>query len=280
MIPNHLTMDEIQRLTLENDDLREQLHTAEKEIEKLLQWADLVIRITRNGKVSPAYRILYISLIDRYPEIFSGEETQIQVADLRENAGWISKSSAGNFLQDMQTIQALDYNAGNYNRAANERIGRLKINLEIFPYPESFDTKNVEARRKAREREDKKRKEIKHQLQILQCEDCGSANLVHDVTARCRDCGHIHETIKDIPTALLTIEPEVIELEELEEKEEEFIDQAQTRRSAPSVTMETFDFSIKLPPLPDMSCRKCGRPRRICWQQMEEGGWTLTCERR
>lgn len=180
--------------------------------EALLSFADLVSRTIANRLMSPVNRLLYLSLIDLYPGILQGERTAVQVWQIREHAGWPAKASSAKFMQDLQAIGAFQYDSGKYDPRDEERIGYITPNPEIFPYPENFNTKDVEKRRLAREADEKRRKQFKNPLQLLQCEECGSNNLVYDATARCLDCKHVHAPINSIPASMITIEAEVIEL--------------------------------------------------------------------
>lgn len=284
MIRPHSTDELVSHLTAENANLRKQLDSSESEYQKLFQWADLVSRTIRNGKMSPAYRLLYISLVDAYPAVFVGNRTEIQVHSIRENAGWISKRSANDFLRDMESIAALEYNPGSYNQKENARPGYIKANPDIFPYPESFDMQSAERKRKAREREEKKRNEIKHQLQILECEMCGSASIVNDVIAKCTSCGHVHDPILGVPSALITIEAEVVELPDGgEEEEDDFLDQAPAPRQAP-VTISALPLQYSTHPpeslqRPNDLCKLCKRTRRECYVPVTDapGIWTFSC---
>lgn len=282
MIDRHFTTEE--SLRQENAGLKRALTAGQEEYEKLFQWVDLVVRVIRNGKISPAYKCLYISLIDTYPQVLTGQRIEVAVHTIRENAGWVSKRSAGNFLQDMVTIDALEYDAGSYSQKENARPGYIQANIEMFSYPETFDMKNIERRRKAKEAEAKKRNEIRHQLQILECEVCGSASIVNDVIATCKSCGHVHDPITDVPSALITIEAEVVELsDEPEEEEDDFLDQAPAPRPAPiTITALPLQYSTHPPESlqrPDDLCKLCKRPRRACYIPVDDapGIWTFSC---
>ena len=187
-------------------------NSLEQDYERLLQWQDLVIRVLRNPKMSPVYRELYIALFDTYPDVLKGKAISVEAWRVRENAGWASESSATKFFQDLVSIGAFQYDPGRYKNDEGKRIGCLTPDPDIFPYPESFDTKGAEKRRKAKDAEEKKRKQFLNPLQLFQCEECGSNDLVYDATARCKACGHVHAPIKDIPAANITIEAELIEI--------------------------------------------------------------------
>lgn len=283
MIFRHPTTDELlEQLTLENTELKKELEAEKEESQKWLQWADLVTRVVRNGKMSAAYRLLYISLIDTYPHLlFTGERTEVHPCEIREHAGWLSEKSAGNFLQDMTAIKAIEYESGSYNKKTKERTGYIKANVNTFPYPEDFDTKKTEARRKARDAEAKKRKEYKETLKRFLCENCSSENLTYDVTAVCQSCGYVHETVKDIPAANIQIEDEIHE--EMEWQPEEFIDQPPAPRpAAVSITALHLEYSTHPPESLQRAnepCPICKRTRRECYVPVTDapGIWTFSC---
>lgn len=286
MIVSRATTNEMEQVIhdLRNQLIAEQENSAkwETEYQYWFQWADLVTRIIRNGNMSPASRLLYISLVDKYPQALNGERVQIQVHDLRENAGWIGETAAGEFLRDMGTVNAIDYDSGKHNPETNKRFGYITGNVDVLPYPEKIDLKKLESQRKARKKAEDQRKKLKHELQILQCEQCGSASIVNDVIAKCASCGHVHDPIRDVPSALITIEAEVVELAEEEQSREEFLDhQALTPRPAPIAPIAIpLDF-IRLPepPMADMPCHKCGRSRRQCYIEAPAGSgrWRANC---
>ena len=255
--------------------------------EELLNWADLVVRAMRNPKLSHVYFRLFLSLIDTYPEILKGQRVPVEVWRVRENAGWAKERVTTNFFQDMNTISAFSYEPGEYSRRAEDRIGYV-IATPKTPYPESFDVMNVERKRRAKEAEEKRRKQFQNPLQLFQCEACGSNNLVYDATARCLDCKHEHAPILDIPASSITIDAEVIELAE----ENPFLDeqtqkvQAVRRPAAVQVELQTpaparteraaWRKDVTGLDRPDAPCLKCGRPRRECFENME-GTWWFGC---
>lgn len=253
----------------------------EQEVERLLQWQDLVIRVLRNRKVSPVYRDLYIALFDTYPEVLVGQPVSIEPWRLRENAGWASESSATKFFQDMQAIGAFQYVAGKYDGKAGRVPGQLTPNPDLLPYPENFDTKGVERRRKAREAEEKRRKQFKNPLQIMQCEECGSNNLTWEATPTCQDCHHIHSTIKDIPASAITIDAEIIEIED-----DIFLDEPTERVPVVPKTPRVAITQAELPAAPavqfgkhprNIACVDCGASNHWYAVTAEWGGTLHRC---
>lgn len=179
---------------------------------KELDWHDLVVRALRNQKMSPVYVRLYLALVDTYPGLLSGEKVEIEAWRVRENAGWAKERITTSFFQDMAAINAFVYDPGKYNKKESERVGSLLPNPHVFPYPEGFDTNGVDRKRKAREQEEKRRKQFKNPRQLLQCTECGSEEIFYDVTPYCMACGHAYETIKSIPASEVTIDAEIIEI--------------------------------------------------------------------
>lgn len=285
MIVSRATTGEMEQLVLDlqNQIVTEQENSAkwEAEYRYWFQWADLVTRIIRNGNMSPASRLLYVSLVDKYPQTLNGERVQIQVHDLRENAGWIGETAAGEFLRDMGTANAIDYDSGKHNPETNKRFGYITGNADVLPYPEKVNLKKLESQRKARKKAEEQRKKLKHQLQILECEECGKASIVNDIVAKCTSCGHVHDPILGVPSALITIEAEVVEI--VNEEDESLDSQAPAPRPAPvTVTALPLEYSTHPPESlqrANEKCPICGRTRRECYIPVTDapGIWTFSC---
>src|SRR6266704_3612179 len=143
---------EYEQLRRENQQLRRKNGELDQKIEEVVDEYDLVFMTIRNKHMSFAYRFMYLSLVESAPGLLNGLSMQINVYKIRVNAGWVSQASATNFFADMQTIGALKYDPGTYNRdEPNEeerRKGHVIPNPDVFPFPERFDTRACEKRRK------------------------------------------------------------------------------------------------------------------------------------
>ena len=173
--------------------------------EQQLERDDIRTRAIRNPKMSAAYRLLFVSMLDTYTNILNGEKTAINVWQIRENAGWISERTVSYFLNDLQAIGALIYDPGQYSKDEEKREGFITTDIDIFPYPEKFDTRSTEGRKKARESEKEKRDAGRLALLILQCENCGSSEIRYDLLPTCKECGHKHAPLTGIDASRLTI---------------------------------------------------------------------------
>lgn len=254
-----------------------------EELQYLSDWQDLVIRALRNPNFSPEYFRLYLALIDLYPQLLDGEAVDIEVWRVREHAGWARKRTTTNFFRDMSTINAFDYDAGEFKKKEEERIGHLAPTTDVFDVPEVFDMRNLERKRKAAEAEAKRRKQFVNPRQIIQCDKCGSTEIVWDATARCTGCGHVHEPYTDIPASMITIQAEIIEeAEDQMVQFENFLDTQPTaklvaiRPVAQQLPMVEQPRPRSLPARPDEKCTKCGRLRRDCFEN-SEGTWWYSC---
>lgn len=256
----------ISALSKENISLREQLSREREsssrmneDYTRVLDWQDLVVRTLRNEKMAPVYQKLYIALVDTYPDVLNGGRTAIEVWKVREAAGWASEASATKFFQDMTAIGALEYYSGKPAKKGQIRLGYVTSDPDVIGYPEKFDTKNAEKRRLARDAEEKKRKQYKRALQILQCEMCGSSEIMNDVTATCQKCHHQHAPLLNIPSSMIMIEPEVVE--EADEQplvfsEDEYTGYVGATAPAPST-------SNVLEPVDELSTPDCTIPTPI-----------------
>jgi hypothetical protein len=221
----------------------------EQRFESLVEVQDLWVRTIRNTKMTFADKLLYIALVDTYPGLLEGLTLRISVCLVRENAGWIAKNPAGNFFQDMQTIGALVYNPGVYEKKTNERMGTVIPLPDKFPYPETFDLKSVEKRRKAREEQSKKNKEMQAAWRTFQCEACGSIDIRYDLIPLCGSCRHKHEAVKDIEASRITIA-------DAEEGDESDAWEASDPKGHPSTES-----------IPPLRCHKCGNVRVDQWKK-------------
>lgn len=198
-----------QLTTSMEETLRRELEQLNEDYTRALNWHDLVVRVLRNRNISPIYTCLYLSLMDTYPQLLDGKPADIQVWRVRENAGWVPERSTTNFFQDMNAINAFVYDAGKFDKKFENRTGRVTPIPNVSDAPESFDLKATERRRKAKEAEAKRRSQFKNPLQIYQCEECGSNNIVWDAYAKCLDCHHEHAPIRDILPGAITIDAEI-----------------------------------------------------------------------
>lgn len=177
----------------------------QQRLEQIIAEYDLVCRTLTNNKMSFGYRSLFIALNQIYPCLIDGTSTQVNLWKVRENAGWASKESATKFVKDMQEIGAFTYEAGTYDKNTNARIGSLVPNPDVFPFPEAFDTRSAEGRKKARKNAKDKRDLALEALKRFNCENCGSMQLGY--IAKCESCGHIHTQDLPIPVAQIEVKP-------------------------------------------------------------------------
>ena len=180
----------------------------EQQFEQAVEQQDLESRARCNRKITHADYRLYMSLISTYPQLLTGKPTSIRVWEVRENAGWVSEASASQFFQTMVTIGAFAYDPGKFSRDEQQRQGLVTADLKIFPYPEAFDMRSTESRKKKRESEKEKRDVMRLALLILQCENCGSSEIRYDLLPTCKECGHKHAPLTGIDASRLTIAPE------------------------------------------------------------------------
>lgn len=254
--------------------------TQDEEYQLLVDWQDLVIRALRNPRFSDVYLRLYLSLTDTYPQLLTGEKTEIEVWKVRANAGEVKESSTTRFFQDLSTIGALVYESG-YDKKSGQRKSYVTP-LPDFDAPECFDTKATDRKRRAREAEEKRRKQFRNPLQVYQCEQCGSEDVTYDVVAKCNSCHHVHQPIKDIPASMITIQAEVIEIQDEMSLFDQFLDEQPTakliaiRPVAQQLPMVEQPRPRSLPARPDEKCVKCGRLRRDCFEN-SEGTWWYSC---
>ena len=172
-----------------------------------LQELDLVIRAIRNSKISHVYFRLFFSLVDTYPTILTGELiTDFQASKVRENAGWASKESCTKFLNDLRTVGAiLEYDPGKYEQEDNIRLGAIRGNPEMMPYPELWRLTETDQRNK--ERMAQKRRDDQKML-VLECVKCGSNRISYNLLPTCKNCGHRHQMIYGVPVENISINPD------------------------------------------------------------------------
>lgn len=246
---------------------------------EMLNWQDVVVRALHNPKISPMNFRLYVSLIDTYPQLLTGEGVEIEVGLVRRNAGEAKESSATRFFKDLTEIEAVFYQS-EYDKSVGRRRSIVEPR-EQFAYPESFDTNSSERKRKAREAEEKKRKQFQDPRKQFTCEVCGSYDLEYEATAICKSCQHRHRTVEHIPAADITIEAEMIELAD----DWSWLDEPTEQRAAVKPGVAVVQASLSAapvqaePPEPERRCIKCGRTRRECWYPSAEepGMWSLHC---
>jgi hypothetical protein len=211
-----------QRVTMlnEQDSLNE-------EYTRSLSWEDLVVRALRNPKYPPIYFRLYVSLVYTYPQLLEGESVEIEVWRVRENAGWAPERSTTNFFQDMVAIDAIAYLPGKYEKKVERRVGKVTPTPDIFDAPESFDTSGTERKRKAKDAEAKRRSQFMNPHTLFPCSNCGSTLVDYTLVPTCTQCGHKDEPLENIPAAAITIDAEIIDVQE----ENQFLDEP-TRKLA------------------------------------------------
>lgn len=173
-----------------------------RQLEEVVGEHDLWSRVKRNEKMSYAYRFMYMSLVELYPALLDGVSVEIRPKEVRRNAGAVSERSATYFFRDFQSLGIFSYDAGRYDEMEHDRLGRITPNPEKFPYPEDFDTRSAEDRKKDRAREKQKRDAAKEALKRYECEVCHSPQI--EYTPVCTSCGHIHIG-EGIPTIQISI---------------------------------------------------------------------------
>lgn len=164
---------------------------------------DLSLRVRRNPKISHAQCRIYLGMIDVWPQIMIGESIEYEPWKLRLAAGDLDQKTVSSFITDMISVNAI---------YLDDLTGMMTANPDVFLVPEDLNLKELERQRKVREEANKRNAKIRQQLQIIECEECGSKDLSNDVTTRCKKCGHVHETIANIPSKLLTIKPDEVEM--------------------------------------------------------------------
>lgn len=256
----------------ENTKLRAELERLSEEYTKILNWQDLVVRALKNPKFSDIYLRMYISLVDNYPALLEGKKVEVDVGDIREFAGGIKESSATRFFQDMATIQAIVYES-RYDRKSGHRQSAITP-LPDFDAPESFDLKGVERKRKAREAEEKRRKQFRDPRTLFPCEICGG-EMEYDLHPFCPHCATPGQVIKGVPASAITIDAEVLEV-----AEDDFMD-------APTVKIKAVKTPILQQPLPapvvkgkhprGIACPVCQSSDNWRVQQADWGGSFYVC---
>lgn len=244
--------------------------------EKLLQWADLVSRTIRNPKYSDAYCRMYLSTLDIYPQILEGLPVPIEVWRIREGAGWRSERTTSNFFRDMNAIQGFVYDGGYYNKKTKDRIGTITATPKT-PFPEEFDTNSLERKRKARDKEEKRRQQFKDPRQIIRCEVCDSEDILWSATPTCQKCHHVHKTITGIKPGEIVIEGEVHEI-----ADEAWLDEETEAR--PAVQVQAVQQPLAAPARAHgrhprgIACPMCKRNDRWYGVESEWGETLYSCE--
>lgn len=234
---------------------------APSDYEELLNWVDLAVRAMRNPKLSPAYFRLLLSLLDTYPQILRGERVPVEVWRVQENAGDAKKQVTTNFFNDMNAIGAFVYESV-FRKKLNDRVCFVTATPNT-PYPETFDTANLDRKRRAKEKEAQRRNQFQDPRKQFECENCGSHDLEYEATAICKSCGHRHRTIEHIPASEIIIQAEVIEITDdwLDEPTEQRpvvqvakvqVQQAELPAAAPAPALPAH---LRTRPCPD-----CGKP--------------------
>ncbi|SRR5260221_495539 len=177
--------------------------------ETTLEWQDLAVRAIRNPKIPHVYFRLYLALVEKWPGILTGELiTDFSSWQLRELAGWPSKESTTKFINDLKAIGAiLEYDSGSPEKGEDgkiTRLGTIRGDPDIMPYPELWRLSETDQRKK--EREAQKNRDAQRTL-VLACEKCGG-KIRYDLLPTCKDCGHKHQAILNIPASRVSIEPE------------------------------------------------------------------------
>lgn len=169
---------------------------------------DLFWRLVENPNVSPVYKLMYFSLCELYPQLLEGDFALIDLQAIRTKVA-ISRQSASQFMQDMLAVKAFhSYEAGNFDLKTKEcSEGMVVPDPEVFPYPEFFNTKATENRRRARDVEKKRRDRLSAGL-VLQCSECGSDSIMYALLPTCKNCGHKHRPLENMPVERISIEPE------------------------------------------------------------------------
>ena len=174
----------------------------ERLYEELLSLHDLQLRAIRNPNMPQSDRLLYLALVETYPTIALGRPTAVSVWEMRKHAGWVSSSAASKFLAAMVAIGAITYDPGQYDPEEGTREGIITANLDIFLYPENFNTKDTEKRKKARQDAQKHRES----LLVHNCEECGSSQIRYELLPKCGSCGHVHPAM-EVQASQVTITP-------------------------------------------------------------------------
>lgn len=181
----------------------------QRKLEEAVEELDLITRAVQNPKFSDAYLRMYISLIDTYPQALTGEPTTVQVSEVRKNAGWKSERTATAFFNDMEkAVKAFEYDPGKYDKDDNSRVGTLTTDVEVFPYPEYFNTKEKGNHVKAREHSKSQREAVREALLTLTCINCGSPDIEYGLLPTCKVCKHVHPMINHVPVDVIEINPD------------------------------------------------------------------------
>ena len=175
-----------------------------------LEEIDIIFRAIGNSHISHVYFRLYTALIDRWPEVLTGNlVTDFQAWELRERAGWPSKESTTKFLSDLKAVGAiLEYDPGKHEKDKDGhdiRLGSIRGNPDMMPYPEGFRLSETDQRKKER---DAQRNRDAQRALILNCAVCNSPDIKYDLVPICKKCGHKHPAIINIPVNRLSITPE------------------------------------------------------------------------
>lgn len=165
---------------------------------------DIIFRAIDNPKISHVYFRLYISMLDSYPQLLTGELiTDFDLESVRKKAGCASVASATKFIGDLKAIDAiLLYEPGGKIEQGNVCLGRIRGNPDKIPYPEYFKLSETAQRKKEL---DAQRARDAARALILNCAKCGSAKIKYDLVAICKECGFKHLPIKDVDKELIHI---------------------------------------------------------------------------
>lgn len=168
------------------------------ELEMTVQQQDLAARAMRNKNMSIAYRVMYIALVNTYPDVLKGVPVTVNICKIRENGGWVSESCGTKFMNALIALDAISYDPGKYDDKTNTRDGVIIANLSVFPFPEYFDTRKLEKETAARKKQKGKLDDMRRAWLILHCEQCGSPEIEYAVRPVCKKCGHRHDIIQGV----------------------------------------------------------------------------------
>jgi hypothetical protein len=193
-----------------------------QDYEVMLDRYDIIIRALRNEKMPLTSRAVYIALVDTWPDTLTGERIAVNSETLRANAG-VAERSVKSFFHDMKEIEA-----GWHEPGSRGICGYFTCNIDLFPYPERFDMRNTQERAKGRAREAEKRDKIRL---ILECEEChaGPEYIKYGLLPTCKNCGHKHQIIRNVPATALTVNIPDDDRNNLPDLDASEIEQARTR---------------------------------------------------
>lgn len=155
------------------------LEERDKEIASLKQQHSWLQGLLRNRNMSKGDCILASVLVEKYPEVLSGEEVKIDVRYIARKSGY-SDSAVTKFLVAMKESEALKYTCEHIvdSKGVPTSASTIQANIAFMLAPNRINTKGTPTRA------GETQKAINRQ-KIKLCPKCGSRHLKN----KCDECG-------------------------------------------------------------------------------------------